>query len=455
VKVSQVEDAQNQIILNIEVESQELEEHLHRVYQRAVQRVNIRGFRKGKAPRSVVERELGRDAMVEDALESLVPQITSNAIEEQKLDVIATPKVKVIHNDPVIIEATVAIRPQVELGDYYQHRIEPQKVEATPEAIEEGVETLRRESGTWEPIERPVAFEDMVTIKVIGQIDENVIMDDTGVDYIVSQNSTNPMPGFAEQLVEMDRNEERTFSISFPEDYPQNDLAGKECNFTVTVEEVKERKLPELNDEFAQSLTGELETVDALRDKLRDDILKYNQTMADQNYQEQAIQALVDGAQLDLPPLLVDNEVEHMLSEQSDAMRRQQLSMEDYMNTVGKSIEEIQEEIRPSAVERITRSLVLSALREKEGIEVTPEEVEEELNSMTEASTMERESLKQLLDTENGRASLSSMLLTRKTMEKLTSITKGEVATTSSNPTTVDSNKESTEGESEKGAQDA
>ena len=452
-KVSQAEQAQSQVVLNIEVEPPELEEHLDRVYRQAVQRVNIPGFRKGKAPRSVVERELGRDAMVEDALETLLPQLTSKAIEEQNLDIVATPQVKVTQYEPLTIEATVAVRPSVELGDYYQYRLEPEKVEATSGEVDEIVASLRRDAGTWEPVERPVELEDMVTMQVKGQVDENVIIEDESVDYVISAGSTNPMPGFAEQLVSINRDELREFSLPFPEDYAQDDLAGKECHFTVTVQEVKERKLPDLDDEFAVSLNIEVETVAALRDKLQEDMLKHNQTIADQHYQEQAVQALLDGTQVELPPLMVDHEIEHLLSEQAEAMQRQQVKMEDYLSTVGKSVEQLQEELRPSAIERITRSLVLSALREKEGIEVTPEEIEEELNSMTESSTTDGESLRQFLDTDNGRTSIGSILFNRKTLERLTSIARGEViivpTSTAGTPTKEE------QGESEKGAKDA
>jgi trigger factor len=453
VKVSQAEESQSQVVLSIEVEPPELEEHLDRVYRRAVQRVNIPGFRKGKAPRSVVERELGRDAMVEDALETLLPQLTSKAIEEQSLDVVATPQVKVTQYEPLTIEATVAVRPSVQLGDYYQYRMQPEAVEATPGAVDEIVESLRRDAGTWDPVERPVQMEDMVTMQVKGQVEENAIIEDDSVDYILSAGSTNPMPGFAEQLVGINRDELQEFSLFFPEDYAQEDLAGKECKFTVTVQEVKERKLPDLDDEFAASLNIEVETVAALMDKLQEDTLKHNQTMADQRYQELAVQALMDGAQVELPPLMVDHEVEHILSEQAEAMQRQQVKMEDYLSTVGKSVEQLQEEVRPTAIERITNSLVLSALREKEGIEVTPEEVEEEMNSMTEASPTEGESLRQILDTENGRASISSILLNRKTLERLTSIARGEVIITATS--TVDTTTEEGQTESEKGAKDA
>jgi trigger factor len=453
VKVSQGEQVQSQVVLNIEVDLLELEEHLEKVYRQAVRRMNIPGFRKGKAPRSVVERELGRDAMIEDALETLLPQMTSKAIEEQSLDVISTPQVKVTQHEPLTIEATVPVRPQVDLGDYYQYRLEPEEVEVTSEAIDEVVASLRRDAGTWEPVERLVELDDMVTMEVRGQVEEDVIIEDEGVDYVLLAEATNPTPGFAEQLVGMNRENIRQFSLPFPEDYPQDNLAGKECNFTVTVKEIKELKMPDLDDEFAQTLNLEVETVAALKDKLRADMLKRDQTLADQHYQERTVQTLVEGAQVELPPLLIDHEIEHILADQGEAMQRQQMSMEDYLSTVGKSVEQLREELRPSATERITRSLVMSALREKEGIDVTPEEIEEELNSMVREATRETESLKQILDTENGRASINSILINRKVLNLLTSITKGETIVASSSRTETLS--EEDKGESEEGAENA
>ncbi len=426
-KISQSTQEQSQVVLTIEVDPPELEEHLNRVYQRAVHRVNIHGFRKGKAPRSVVERTLGLDAMVEEALETLLPQLTSKAVAEQNLDIVATPQVKVTQYEPLTIEAIVAVRPTVELGDYYQYRLDTETVEVTEEAIDEEIEAMRRDAGTWEPVERPVAMEDMITMQIKGQVEENVIIENDSVDYILSAESINPMPGFAEQLVGANRDELREFALTFPEDYQQADLAGKDCNFTLTVQEVKEQTLPELDDEFAKSLNIEVETQVALREKLKEDMLKHHQTIADQNYQELAVQALIEGANLELPPLMVDHEVEHILSEQAEAMQRQQLKMEDYLSTVGKSIYQLQEEVRPAAIERITSGLVMSTLREKEGIEVTPEEIEEELTAMSDASKSEGASLRQILDTESGRTSINNILLNRKTLKLLTSIAKGEL----------------------------
>ena len=271
-KVSQAELYQSQIVLNIEVEPPELEEHLNRVYRRVVQSANIPGFRKGKAPRSVVERFMGREALMADALETLLPQMTSRAIEEQELDVVATPRVQVIQDDPLTIEATVPVRPDVQLGDYYDIRLEQEPVNVTAEDVDSRLSLFQRESGAWEPVERPVEMEDMVTIDVTGDVDGEPEVDETGVDYVLMEGSPNPLPGFPEELVGIAIGESREFALPFPDDYFDSEKVGKECRFSVTVVEVKERKVPELDDEFARSLGMETNSMEELREKIEEEM---------------------------------------------------------------------------------------------------------------------------------------------------------------------------------------
>ncbi|MBI2855682.1 MAG: trigger factor [Chloroflexi bacterium] len=433
-KVSQGEQSQSQVVLNIEVEPEELEEHLNGVYRRVVQQVNIPGFRKGKAPRAVVERFVGRDVLIEDALESLVPSMTSRAIQEQSLDVVATPRARVTQQNPVIIEATVALRPTVELGDYHQIRLEPEEVEVTSEQVDQLVEVLRQQMGTWEPVERPVEFGDMVTMDVTGIVEERPVVEDEGVDYIVSQESSNPMPGFGEQLVGIGTGEQREFSLLFAEDYPDPDLAGKVCAFTVSVAEVKERKLPEPDDEFAKSLTMGAETFAELWSKLEEDLRQQSQSAVKRRFEDHVVNTVIEGATIELPELMVDDEIHHVLADQEEALRRQQVSMEDYLSTVGKTPEEIHEEARPAAVERITRTLVLRKVAEEEGIEVSDAEVEEEIGSMLEGQEPREEPLRAMLTSEDGRISITNVLKNRKTVERLTQIARGESVSASSEP---------------------
>lgn len=451
-KVSQGEKSQGQLVLSIEVEEPEIEEHLDKVYKRLVRQANIPGFRKGKAPRSVVERFVGRDSLMEEAMETLLPQVTSQAIVEQELDVVAPPQVKVMTQDPLTVEATVALRPIVDLGEYREIRVEPEVVDVTPEEVDEMLQAMRGQSGTWEPVERPVELGDLITMDVKGEVDGEPVVEDNGVDYILTGESRNPLPGFAENLVGGNIGAELVFTLPFPDDYSDPDMIGKECQFTAVLAEVKERKLPEPDDEFAQSLNMGTDTMEALMERLRTDLEQNNQKAADRRYEELAVSALVEAAQVELPPLLVEEEVNHVLSDQAEALRRQQLSMEAYLSTVGKSLEQLQEEVRPMAAERLIRGLTLQALRDQEGVDVTLEEIEAEVDTLVSGSTTGAESLKQMLSSDESQDSIRHVLLNRKTLARLADIAKGE-ASTEASPTEQPSTQESKE-EPEGGAQD-
>jgi len=426
-KVSQGDLEQSQIVLSIELDPGELEEQLGVVYRRAVQRVNIPGFRKGKAPRSVVERFVGREAMVEEALEVLVPAMTARAIEQEDLDVVAKPRAKVAQQDPIIIEATVAIRPQLDLGDYLKIRVQPELPEVNEEQVDQLVDVLRRQMGTWEPVERPVEFGDMITMDVNGLAEERIIVEEESVDYVVSEESTNPLLGFGEKLKGMSIGEKKEFPLPFPEDYVDADLAGKECVFTVSVSEIKEQKLPDADDDFAVSLNMDVSTYVDLRNKLEQDMVRQVEGAAERNFENQVIQAVLENSNLELPDIMVDDEIHHLLADQEDALRRQRLGMEEYLNIVGKTPDEVHEEARPSAVERITRTLVLGKIAEEEGIEVTDSELDEEIKTMVETQADNGESIMRYLSTEEGKHTLESMVRNRKSLARLMQIAKGEL----------------------------
>ncbi len=425
-KISQVDESQNQAVLNIEVEPEELEEELQRVYRRVVTRINIPGFRKGKASRDVVERFVGRDALIEDALENLVPNMTSKAMQDKELDVVATPRVRVTQRDPVVIEATYALRPTVKLGDYKGLKLEQEKIDITEEQVDDLVETVRQQMGTWEPIERAVNFNDMVTIDVQGIVDGEVNVDEKGIDYVLVEGSISPLPGFAEELKGCKPGQDKKFTLPFPDDYPDTDMLGKECGFTVAVQEAKERKVPELDDEFVKTINMGVETYDELRTQFREDLLLQNQNAADQRFEDLVIKAVIEDAELELPEILVDEEIHHMLGEQEEALRRQQLSMDSYLSTIGKTPEDLHEEARVPAIEKIKRTLVLRQMAEDESIEVTDEEIETEIDTVMQfqGAIAGDNSFGQYINSAEGRRSVQNVLKNRKTIQMLVDIAK-------------------------------
>ena len=435
-KISQVDESQNQAVLNIEVEPEELEEELQRVYRRLVTRINIPGFRKGKASRDVVERFVGRDALIEDALEKLVPNMTSKAMQEKELDVVATPRVQVTQRDPVVIEATYALRPTVKLGDYKSLKLEQEQIEVTDEQVDDLVETVRQQMGTWEPIERAVSFNDMVTIDVQGIVDGEVNVDETGIDYVLVAESISPLPGFSEEIAGCNPGQDKKFTLPFPDDYPDTNMVGKECEFTVLIQEAKERKVPALDDDFVKTINMGVETYDELRTQFREDLLLQNQNAADQRFEDLVIKAVIEEADLELPEILIDEEIHHILGEQEEALRRQQLSMDSYLSTIGKTPEDLHEEARLPAIEKIKRTLVLRQMAEDESIEVTNEEIETEIDTVMQfqGAIAGDNSFGQYINSEEGRRSVQNVLKNRKTIQMLVDIAKVSSGSSASKP---------------------
>ncbi len=263
-KVTKEKTENSQVFLTIEMEPQEIEESMAESYQRLAKRANIPGFRKGKAPRAILERYLGRDNVLEDALNHLLPQACEKAIKEQQVEAIARPEIEVVQTDPVIFKAKVPLVPMVQLGDYQSVKMKPDPVKVTAANVNEVIEQLRHQNATWESVERAVKFGDLAVFNLESQMDGSPFINREGVQYLVMQDSSSPAPGFAKELIGMKKGDEKNFNIRFPEDYAQKEVAGKEAHFTVKMLEVKQEILPELNDEFAAQLGPEMKNMAAL-----------------------------------------------------------------------------------------------------------------------------------------------------------------------------------------------
>jgi trigger factor len=244
VKVKAERTENSQMVLEVEAEPEEVEHSLEQAYHRLVKRVEVPGFRRGKAPRDMLEQYLGRGALLENALEKLVPQLLSRAIEEQGLDVVAQPEIEITKADPVTFKATVPLRPTVKLGSYRELDIAPETVTSSEEDVNRVIEQTRYRQAPWEPVERPIKFGDLVIIDVMGSVEGKPLLDRKDLEFQVQQGLPFPVPGFAEKLEGVEQGQDMEFNISLPSDYGVSELAGKECYFKVRVSEIKEKKLP-------------------------------------------------------------------------------------------------------------------------------------------------------------------------------------------------------------------
>jgi len=420
VKVTNDKTENNQAFLTIEADLAEVEESLDKSYRKLVHRTRVPGFRKGKAPRDVLERHIGRDSLIEDALNTLVPEAYEWAIKEEKLEAIAQPQIEVEKTEPLLFKAIVPLKPRVELGDYHSVRVTREPVEVTGDRVDAVMEHLRHQFATWEPVERPVEFSDLLVIDVESNIEGKPFINQTGAQFQVLKEMPFPASGIAENVIGMKKEEEKEFQVKLPEDYPDKELAEKEAAFKVKITEIKQEILPELNDEFAKQVEPDSEGIEALREKALSDLTKRAEEQNRIDFENRVIDEVVKLSKAEFPPIMVEIEVNRMLNQR---FQRGQQEMEAYLSSINKKEEELREEISPMASENVTRSLVLGEVAEQEKIEVTGEDIDNELETITkDVAEDKREELKKALNSPQARASIEQTLLGRKTVQRLSDI---------------------------------
>lgn len=428
----------SQVVLNIEVEAEEMESAIKKAYHRLGAKTTVPGFRKGKAPPEMLERYFGREALVEDAVEHLLPEVYDRAIQEQEVDAIAQPQVEVLQIDPLSFKATVPVQPTIELDDYHQVKFEQEAVVVTEEEEAEALEKIRYMQAPWTPMERPAKSGDLLAIDVEGTVEGEVVINEKEGWYQLSPDLPNALPGFAEQLEGAEKGEERVFTLTLPAE--QGESGGKECSFKVLVNEIKEKKLAEMDDDFAKSLGQGLETLDSVKEKIAADLRSRKEMEAKNNLEEKAIKALVDLARAEFPDIMVQNEINHLMSEQERHFGDRH-GLEDYLNRLKKTQEEFRNELRPMAERIVLRSLVLQRFAELEGIEVSAADIDAEVENMMQYAS--DEGVRRLFDSSSARESLRRNLFIRKAIDRLAEIaTAGEASVASEEESVVSPAKE-------------
>ena len=426
-KITQDDVVQRQTVLQVELEPEDLEKYLNWAYKRVVQHTNIPGFRKGKAPRAIVERFVGQHALIHEALDYLATDSASAAIDQQNLETAGSPQVEIEQLEPPIqLKVTVPLIPVVELDSYLDIRLAEEVVEVKQEQVQETLEQLQRESAPWEPVDRPVELGDMLTMQVKGTVDSKTILEEKDAVYIAEEGNQRPFPGFSQKLIGLPKDESKEFVLAIPEDYPDSDLAGKECQFSVSVTEIKERKLPELNDEFAKGVGEGYDSLEALREKMRDNLEASAKEEVLTRYRNTVIETVVQGAQIELPPILVERAIDNITADQQEALKQHRLDMEQYLAQVGKTEEQLREEVKDQAIQRLQHSLVLNKVKELEDIEVTTEEVEAKIEALVSDTGDREQGMRRLFESESGKESIRNTLITEKVVDRLVTIAKGE-----------------------------
>ena len=424
-KVTNEKVENRQAYLTVEMEPAEMADYQEKAYKSVVKRVNIPGFRKGKAPRPMVERYLGKEKFTEEALNILIPEAYKKAVAQEKIEAYAQPTVNLEKTEPeVVFKAVIPLAPIVNVGDYKSVKMEPEPVTVTDENVNAAIEQLRHQHATWEPVERPVEFGDMVVMDVASTIEGQAFLDRKGAQYQVTKDLPLPAPGFAEQLVGMKRDEEKEFKLTFPADYARPELANKEVSFKVKLLEIKQEKLSELNDEFATTVKPELKTVDDLKKAVSDDIKRQLEDRARLVFEDKVVDKVLEISNVEFPPVMTEMETDNMV--RADMQRMQIEEFQEYQNTVGKTEKQLREQLEPEAKAHVKRSLVLEKIAGEEKLEVSHEEIDEQIEIMLENTEEDkRKNLVDYLETDRAHETIGGIVLMKKTVEHLAKLARG------------------------------
>ena len=407
-----------QVVLDIELDDERVERSLNQAARRLSQRYRIPGFRKGKAPRQVVELALSVDAVFEEAAERLVPQALQEAMESEGLDPVAPPQVEITGRGPVTLRATVPLPPTVEIGDYRSIAVERPESEYSEELVDEQVLTMRRRYAVLEPVERPPQFDDQVTADIHAVVDDEELVGETGADLHLREGQTLAVPGFAERLIGLEIGVEHEFEIDVDEDWDDEQVAGKTVSFRVTIHEVKEEDLPDPDDDFAMEVSDEFETFADLRGQLSERLREQTDQRVKEQLRQSVLQAVIAKATLEYPPALVEHEVEHM---RQDFARQMGQDPATFLRDEGdERADALLDSFRAQAHDRVITTLVLDEIIKAEQIEVTDEEVEVDLQPLI--AQLAAAPAAQRPDDEQLRANIRARLVRERTVERLEQI---------------------------------
>ena len=410
------------MVFEVEAEPAEIEKSLSTAYRHLVNRVAVPGFRTGKAPREMLERHIGKGPLLEEALEHLVPELLGKAIDEAKIDVIAKPQIEITNIEPVKFKATVSLPPTIDLGDYTKLRLEKETVSVTEEEINRVVEQVRMQSAVLEPVDRPVKFDDLVTIDLFGKAGDEQLIDKKDLPMRVVKDMPVPVPGFPEQIEGMTKGQEKEFTIAVPEDFAAKKVAGKSCYFKAKVTEIKEQKLPEINDDLAKSMGDGSETMEAMRKNILTNLTNLYEAGAMRRYEQKVLEAVADMSKIEFPPILVEQEVQHAIEEQEHELEERRVTLQDYLKSQQKTIEELRESLRPMAKKQIAVSLVIGEVVEREKLQSTPEEIEAEINRVSASAGEQAEELRKIFQSPESKGAIARTIVAGKAVKLLMDI---------------------------------
>ncbi|HEX5549173.1 MAG TPA: trigger factor [Ktedonobacterales bacterium] len=383
-KVTVEQGTDSEAVLNVELEWDELEKASDRAYKKLAQQYNVPGFRRGKAPRSMIERMLGKDAIYQEGLEDLVDQSYKQAIRENGIQPIARPTVDappIEYGQPYTFTARVPVLTPVTLGDYQAIRVEQPPIEVSDQEIDDIVERIRQDQAIKTPVERAAQLGDFVTMDLKLTVGEKEVSNLHDNEFELTIERPGIFAGMDDEIIGMKEGESKQFTTTIPEDYTNPDLAGKEAQYDVKLLGVKVRELPEVDDELAKT-SGDFENVAQLRDAIRQQLLVQKINDARRSLRDEVVNKAVEGATVEPHQVLVDDEIHAMEHETERMLSQSRISLQQYLTMMQKSHEEYHQELEPEARERVKRDLVLNAVADAEEITASQDEVSQWLDNL-------------------------------------------------------------------------
>lgn len=416
----QVEKLENNMArLTIEVSAEELEKALEGAFQKQKNKISIPGFRKGKAPRKMIEQLYGKEIFYEDAANAIIPEAYDKALEECSEEIVSNPKIDVTQIEagkPFIFTAEVALKPEVTLGQYKGVKVEKIAIEVTDEEVEAEINKERENNARTITIEdRAVQDGDITVIDFEGFLDGTPFHGGKGENYSLTIGSGAFIPGFEEALIGAEIGKKTEINVTFPENYQEKSLAGKPVVFECTVKEIKEKQIPDLDDEFASEVS-EFDTLAEYREDVKKKLIDRKTQEAKSQKEEAVIQAIIADAKMDIPEAMAETQQRQILEDFSRRIQSQGISMEQYLKMTGLTAKEMLAQVRPQAMNRIQSRLVLEAVVAAENMEASEEEFNAEVAKMAESYKMEEDKIKEILG-ENGKKQVMEDICIRRAVE--------------------------------------
>lgn len=420
-KVTAENGENQQVTLTIEVEAAEVTKAVNKAAKRLANRVNIPGFRKGKAPRIIVERHVGTDALMQEAFDLIAPQAFDNALKEQKIEPVTRPNIDIVtleDGKDLVFKATVTPRPEVKLGDYKGLKVEKQVAEVKDEDVEKQIKNFQDRQGKMVDAPEGAAVEngDFTTLNFEGFVDGTPFEGGKGEDYPLQIGSGSFIPGFEDQLVGAKIGEEKEVNVTFPEEYHSKDLAGKAAMFKCTIKSIKRKELPEINDELAKKVS-KFDTLDELKADIRKNLEENAERKAENDQKSAAIEQATNNITVDIPAVMIDNRVTAMIQEMAMRLEQQGMKLEQYLQYAGTDIAKIREDYRETAEKNVKTDLMLEEVAKAEAIKVEAKDLDAEVAAMATAYGATPQQVQKIIKEQGRIGDLAASVLRKKTAQ--------------------------------------